>query len=79
MYELMSGYRPFQEYRSAVEMRKALQRGERPSLVKAGIDTQMPLMEALQQVKYNNLLLKFASGGTIKTGEIRSLCCFVLL
>ena len=50
MYELISGYRPYREYRTAAEMKKSVSRGTRPSLLKDGIYPCLPEMEDLMEV-----------------------------
>jgi len=46
----MSGYRPFREFRTASEMKKAIIRGLRPNLRKDNINTNLPLIETLMEV-----------------------------
>ncbi|XP_047142009.1 leucine-rich repeat serine/threonine-protein kinase 1 isoform X1 [Hydra vulgaris] len=49
LYELVSGNRPYKEYRSPSEMKRAVQRGVRPSLYKDKIDLKMPYIEELMK------------------------------
>lgn len=47
IYEILSGLRPFYECRCTAQIKKALRRGERPSLHRNFIDTEMPELETL--------------------------------
>lgn len=49
LYELISGFRPYREYRTAAEMKKAVSRGIRPSLRKDGLNPNMPYLELLME------------------------------
>ncbi|XP_074650485.1 leucine-rich repeat serine/threonine-protein kinase 1-like [Tubulanus polymorphus] len=49
LYELMSGYAPYQQYHHPVEVNKAVKRGERPQLKDVSVDTQFPFMEKLMR------------------------------
>ena len=49
IYEILSGYRPYHECRCSAQIKKALRRGDRPSLQRNCIDTQMPQIEATMQ------------------------------
>ena len=47
IYEILSGLRPFHECRSSAQIKKFLRRGERPSLQRSYLDSEMPELEAL--------------------------------
>ena len=47
IYEILSGLRPFHECRCSAQIKKALRRGERPSLQRSYLDSEMPELEAL--------------------------------
>ena len=50
----MSGYRPFRKFRSAAEMKKAIIRGVRPSLRQDSINSNLPFLECIMEVKLLN-------------------------
>jgi hypothetical protein len=47
IYEILSGLRPFHECRGSAQIKKALRRGERPSLQRSYLDSEMPELETL--------------------------------
>ena len=47
IYEILSGLRPFHECRCSTQIKKALRRGERPSLQRSYLDPEMPELETL--------------------------------
>ena len=47
IYEILSGLRPFHECRCSAQIKKALRRGERPSLQRSYVDSEMPELEGL--------------------------------
>lgn len=47
IYEILSGLRPFHECRCSAQIKKALRRGERPSLERSNLDSEMPELESL--------------------------------
>ena len=49
VFELLSGCRPFREYRNVVDIKKAIRRGVRPSLESCDLDTQLPRLEGLMR------------------------------
>lgn len=49
IYEVLSGFRPYYECRCSAQIKKALRRGERPSLERNSIDSEMPEMEAMME------------------------------
>ena len=59
LYELMSGYRPFRKFRSNAEMKKAIIRGVRPSLRQDSINSNLPFLECIMEVRITFLIQKF--------------------
>ncbi|XP_067017125.1 leucine-rich repeat serine/threonine-protein kinase 1-like isoform X3 [Acropora muricata] len=55
VYELLSGCRPFREYRNVMDIKKAIRRGVRPTLDSSEIDTQLPRLEGLMRSCWNQL------------------------
>ena len=49
VFELLSGSRPFSEYRNIIDIKKAIRRGVRPSLESCDLDTQIPRLEGLMR------------------------------
>lgn len=49
VFELLSGSRPFREYRNIIDIKKAIRRGVRPSLESCDLDTQIPRLEGLMR------------------------------
>ena len=47
IYEILSGLRPFHECRCSAQIKKALRRGERPSLQRSYLDSEIPELETL--------------------------------
>ncbi|XP_028406855.1 leucine-rich repeat serine/threonine-protein kinase 1-like [Dendronephthya gigantea] len=47
IYEILSGLRPFHECRCSAQIKKALRRGERPSLQQNYLDSEIPELETL--------------------------------
>lgn len=62
LYELMSGYRPFRKFRSNAEMKKAIIRGVRPSLRQDSINSNLPFLECIMEVRITFLIQKFRPG-----------------
>ncbi|XP_048583428.1 leucine-rich repeat serine/threonine-protein kinase 1 isoform X2 [Nematostella vectensis] len=55
LYELMSGTRPFRNYRSAVDIKRDIRRNIRPSLEEQEIDSQLPRLEQLMRWGWREL------------------------
>ena len=55
VFELLSGSRPFGEYRNIIDIKKAIRRGVRPSLESCDLDTQIPRLEGLMRYGYWSL------------------------
>lgn len=49
VFELLSGCRPFREYRNIMDIKKAIRRGVRPTLDSWHLDTQLPRLEGLMR------------------------------
>ncbi|XP_068741133.1 leucine-rich repeat serine/threonine-protein kinase 1-like isoform X3 [Montipora capricornis] len=55
VFELLSGCRPFREYRNVVDIKKAIRRGVRPSLESCDLDIQLPRLEGLMRTCWHQL------------------------
>lgn len=52
LFELLTGSRPFHEYRNVVDIKKAIRRGVRPSF-HLELDTQLPRLEGLMRQEFS--------------------------
>ncbi|KXJ22658.1 leucine-rich repeat serine/threonine-protein kinase 1 [Exaiptasia diaphana] len=55
LYELISGVRPFRDFKSSVEIKKAIRRNVRPSLEDHDLDSQLPRLERLMVKSWHEL------------------------
>ncbi|XP_078364681.1 leucine-rich repeat serine/threonine-protein kinase 1-like isoform X2 [Oculina patagonica] len=55
VFELLTGCRPFREYRNIIDIKKAIRRGVRPSLESCDLDTQIPRLEGLMRSCWHQL------------------------
>lgn len=55
LYEILSGARPFRDFKSAVEIKKAIRRNVRPTLEDSEVDTQLPRLERIMVQSWHEL------------------------
>lgn len=66
LFELLTGCRPFSDYRNVVDIKKAIRRGVRPS-PQLELDSQLPRLERLMRSCWHQLPERRPSAGEILT------------